>query len=330
LNTVVDRTDALRVGSSKHLPAVLRALGHDPAPIFAAAGVDLARYADDENGVTIHELGRLIRAAEAATGRSDLALLTVDGILPDDLGLAGAIVAQGPDLRTALRNAVRHVHRNTLAVSFAFAVHDEAAVIRFDLRDFDVPEARFVLEGGVGLMARLIQALCGADWRPAEVRLSHRRPQDASRHAAFFGAPVTFGATENALLFPVADLDRPVVGARRRGAGDGPPPDRTPTIVLVRKQVAVRLGLDSVEVTDIAADLGLSKRTLVRRLAGEGVTCRQIVDDVRYDRARHLLRVSGARMTEIAGALGYPNQSSFSRAFRRWAGMPPAVWRRRG
>jgi AraC-like DNA-binding protein len=84
-------------------------------------------------------------------------------------------------------------------------------------------------------------------------------------------------------------------------------------------------GESSIDV--MAARLGVSRRTLHRRLQPHGVTYEQLLDDVRCGLAQQMLRHSHASMTDIALALNYANASAFTRAFRRWTGSPPTDWK---
>ena len=81
---------------------------------------------------------------------------------------------------------------------------------------------------------------------------------------------------------------------------------------------------------DTAAAAGLSRRTLQRRLQDAGLTYSNLVDQVRYEIARELLSQSSElTVTQVGYELGYNDPGSFSRAFRRFAGLPPAEYRRR-
>jgi len=75
--------------------------------------------------------------------------------------------------------------------------------------------------------------------------------------------------------------------------------------------------------------LGMPVRTLQRRLYEHGQSYSQLVDAVRLEHARRLLREPGTRVNQVATALGYADPSSFSRAFRRWTGMAPRGYQRR-
>ena len=76
-----------------------------------------------------------------------------------------------------------------------------------------------------------------------------------------------------------------------------------------------------------AARFCVSPRTLKRRLQSQGVRFRELLDAARYRDAAQLLRNSGSTVEQIALAVGYSCPANFSRAFRRWSGMPPGIYR---
>jgi AraC-like DNA-binding protein len=324
-----DFTKSFRVGSSFALPDVVRALGHSPEAVFASAGVDPELYRDPENRIRAEDLGRLFLSAAEVTGRPDIALLVTSGFQPQGLGLVGLLAAEGPDVRTALRNLVRMLRHNTLAGYPVLASAGDVATMKFDLRYADFPGAEFVLEGATTIIFRFMQWLCGPQWKPEEVHLSRRAPPDSRRFREFFGAAVRFSSTEDGVLFSANWLDRRVdreehrLRLRRLEIGAAPFSE------LVRRQVTIDLGFETLTGAHFAAQLGMSRRQLFRHLAAEGTTCQRLVDDVRFSRARHLLAAGDAPIADIAFAVGYPDQSSFSRAFVRWSGVAPGIWRRR-
>ncbi|MFN7778571.1 MAG: helix-turn-helix transcriptional regulator [Betaproteobacteria bacterium] len=78
----------------------------------------------------------------------------------------------------------------------------------------------------------------------------------------------------------------------------------------------------------LARLLGLSERTLQRRLAAVGRSYGAVVEDFRREEAARLLRAGALPLVRVAERLGYAEQASFTRAFRRWYGTSPAAWRR--
>ena len=76
-----------------------------------------------------------------------------------------------------------------------------------------------------------------------------------------------------------------------------------------------------------ARNLGVSSRTLQRRLHERGISFWTIVDECRFRIAGALLRETDLSVQEIAARVGYSTPGSFARAFARWAGLPPRAFR---
>jgi AraC-like DNA-binding protein len=155
-------------------------------------------------------------------------------------------------------------------------------------------------------------------------------------HAAVFGAPCVYGAPTSYGRFDAALLDRPVpnadasmfqvlqrhaedlLAARQRATAQ-------PRIVAaVRERVAGRLADDRARLDAVAADLGLTPRTLQRKLAEAGASFQAVHDAVRRELAEELLREGRLNLADVAYLLGYREQSSFIRACREWFGVTPA------
>jgi AraC-like DNA-binding protein len=96
----------------------------------------------------------------------------------------------------------------------------------------------------------------------------------------------------------------------------------------VQHQIALRIGLVPVSAAAIAAAMGMPRRSFDRRLERSGTAFRELVDDLRYARARRLLAAGHIPLADISMALGYTEPSAFSRAFRAWSGVSPQHWRK--
>lgn len=321
-------TSSFRVGSSFSLPEVIRSLGHSPDAVFAAARVDPMLYCHPENRIAAEDLGRLLYCAAQVTSRPDIGLLVADSFRPAGLGLVGALAAEGPNVNTALKNLVRLLQYNTLAGYPAFSITGATATLGFGLRFSDFAGANFILEGAIGIGLRFLQWICGCEWKPDEVHLSRRKPSEPRPFQDFFGVPVRFSSTEDAILFSSDCLNRPVAREQHRLDSGRLEIAAAPFSELVRREAAMNIGFGPVGAKDLACQLGVSPRQLFRRLQAEGTSCQKLVNDIKFSRARHLLAAGDAPITEIAFALGYPDQSSFTRAFARWSGMPPSEWRK--
>ncbi|MCW5552183.1 MAG: AraC family transcriptional regulator [Verrucomicrobiae bacterium] len=173
----------------------------------------------------------------------------------------------------------------------------------------------------------------------APLRLELMRP---AKHRALleshFGCRVRFKADRNALVFRSSDLDRPfvthneellnVIGsqldselqARHASNSVGEQVKQTLRQLLAGKRPTLQ---------DVAKELGLSARTLQRRLTDSGITFQQVVEETRRELARHYLKQRAVELNEAAFLLGFEDANSFFRAFQHWEGTSPGEWRTR-
>ena len=98
---------------------------------------------------------------------------------------------------------------------------------------------------------------------------------------------------------------------------------------LVMRAIAASLAKGNPTIVQTAEVLGLSVRSLQRRLLQLDLTHRQLLDEVRLEAARHLLERSEKSLAQIAADLGYADPANFTRAFQRWTGQSPSAYRRR-
>ena len=101
------------------------------------------------------------------------------------------------------------------------------------------------------------------------------------------------------------------------------------SLSLIRAVIRRELCEATPTVSDVAARLGISRRTLQRRLAAECSSYSQLLGSIRNERARRLLSETDRPLYEIAASLGYSDAGSFSRAFQRWTGTTPSTFRQR-
>lgn len=93
--------------------------------------------------------------------------------------------------------------------------------------------------------------------------------------------------------------------------------------ILIKRRIAS----GKPDIADIARELGMSERTLQRRITEQGGSFRGLLDEARQELGRHLLSEGRNGIDEVAFLLGFQETSSFYRAFRAWEGMTPAQWR---
>lgn len=169
------------------------------------------------------------------------------------------------------------------------------------------------------------------------LRLELIRPRSYTKVLeSHFGCPIVYGTSRNAIVFRASDASRAFVTSNaellsmlapqldeelKQHKGQESFPERVRATI--QKKLTGRRPL----MQDIARELRISSRTLQRRLQEAGYSFQQVLEEARYQLARHYLTNSVLELNEAAYLLGYEDASSFVRAFRTWEGIPPAHWR---
>jgi AraC-like DNA-binding protein len=328
------REAMVRIGSVMAIPAVLESLGADPAEVLAEAGFDPAMFDDPDNLISFAARTRLVNLCAARTGCRHFGLLLGQQIRLDSLGLVGLLVKYSPDVGTALRSLVHYLHLQVHGATTSLEADERNATLGYAIYEPHVEATDQIGAGGAATLYNILRALCGPDWKPVEIRLAHRRPENAAPFRRFFRAPLIFDAEQYAVVFAATWLGRPL-------------PDTNPQLHrLLQRQIdtlearhgddfpeQVRSVLRSALITghgnadQVAALFSMHARTLNRRLDTFGVGFRELVDEGRFEIARQMLEDSAMPVSQIAALLDYADASAFTRAFRRWSGTTPARWR---
>lgn len=180
----------------------------------------------------------------------------------------------------------------------------------------------------------------GVDLTPARVWLASARPPViAPLYSAMRTEEIDFGARSTGFALASSDADRELPGADAMllatatdlaDAALAKVPRRGAFAALVASRIEDALGGGAApNADDIAGALKMSTRTLQRRLDEEGTKFSEVIDAARERRARALLDDPSVPLGEVAYRSGFADLATFSRAFKRWSGMPPGAFRRR-
>lgn len=179
--------------------------------------------------------------------------------------------------------------------------------------------------------------LAGRPLAARAIGFVHRSDGQASEYLRVLGVQPTFGAGANVARFDAALLRMPVPNAdpslypvlrqhaehllnERSAEGKG-------LVARVRAAIVQALAHGGARLPAVAARLGLSPRTLQRKLADAGCSFQDVLDGARYELAQAYLRRRELNLVDIAFLLGYQEQSAFTHAFREWSGVNPGAWR---
>jgi len=208
---------------------------------------------------------------------------------------------------------------------------------------------RFVFDHGRGdapigpVMAdfalSIIVSMCRANFGPAfaleQVTLRRPRPADAGPYTRYFACPVTFDAGEDSFVLAQAVVQQQLPTSNRELAQTLDGILAAQLAALQRQDLETQCRayllneLVSGEPSEerLAKSLAMSRRSLQRKLAEVGLTFRGILEKTRYDLALYYLDDPSKSVTDITFLLGFSEQSAFTRAFKRWSGKAPSIYR---
>ena len=280
--------------------------------------------------------GRIMRAVRV----DGFPIRVAQGYSVGEIGPLGLAAQFAPDLRSAFQRLIHHQH--LLTGTAVGRMHDDVAGGTTFLEHLPVEGndlgARCRREMMVASGLKFARDISGAWIRPRRVCFCHAAPSDRHEHESFFDCEVRFGAAYDGLEFHRDTLAIPLPGADeelsqfllehlRAIAGD--PPATAGTLEgRVRQAICKRLGNQTLAMAALAQELGMSTRTLRRRLLEQRTSYHDILDRVRRELADELLCDPDHKLSEIAFLLGFSDASAFHRAYVRWTGKTPASRRR--
>ena len=246
------------------------------------------------------------------------------------LGEAGLPIRNAPTVGALVRTLMLLFPRHTEGAIVGLAAEGEDTLVTYELSADVYSSHRQVVELGFSVLVGEIRKH-RPDWYPSYVAFRHAPPEEVRWHQRLLGPNLVFNADRNAVLLDAALLAQP-----RRPDGPEPrtslkPETQAPADFLrFHTERLVRASLPSrlLRVEQAASLLGMSTRTLQRRLASAQCSFEAIVDAVRADLALAYLKDSRLSVTQIAEALQFSETSALSRAVRRWHDRSPRELRR--
>lgn len=321
----------------RSLLEIVRRRGADASVVLHAAGLREAALDDPDLRIDAARAYRTWEAAVALTGEADLGLIVAGSQAAGAFDLLEYAFRASPTLGRAFEQIARYrrVARDDLEVSLA--ENGERVTIAFTLGE---PGPLLRQQADYFLLSWLLIARGATgldDLAPLETRVPYPAPESVEGIARAFGGPVVYDSAGASLVFARDTMALPttrpdpalvrVLGRRLRQRE--PSGAEAPSFAAaVRARLEEDLPSGEVTAARVSAELGLSVRTLDRRLAAEGTSFRGVLDGVRRAQAEDHLRDPRTTPGEIAFLLGYSESSAFHRSFKRWTGLTPREFRR--
>ncbi len=320
------RKVAAAVGDSVDREALLRSVGLEqdgktnPAHMLA----DAEYYAFLERAAKADPEGITLPLRVGATMRCD------------EYGAFGLAWKSATTLRGSYDRAERYARVLTSVSTYEVEPAADGAFMHLHREGERRLGLRLSNESTMASIVAISREVASVPFRPLAAYFKHDAPGTLAYHEAYFGCPVYFGANRDALLVSGETLRTPNrlgdpaivrffdthLATELEKMDDDAPLDRQ-----VRDLVTTSLSEGIPPVGDVALQLGMSARTLQRRLSDQGFSFQVLIDDARRQLARRLLEQTDFSLIEIAFMTGFSGQSAFTRAFKRWAGQTPRSYR---
>lgn len=308
--------------------------GQDVSAAMQAVGLPMALFNKPDERIAFDDICALFEHCAASWQMPDFGLRLAPFQHLEVLGPVALVTKMERDLRSAMQAITRNLLIHSNALSATLDEQGDVASIGVEMQPSAAGTRQYMLLA-IGVARNVLEQAGEQKVDLIEVSFRHDAGDVQAAAERYFGCPIRFGAERNAIYFDRATLDRPLehsdaayhaiierylLTARQEASGRFSDD--------VRHEIARQMELDVCTLDSVANSLRLEPRSLQRRLKHEGLSFRDLVDDWRKARAKALVTQTRLPLSEISLALGYSDQSIFSRAFQRWHGAGPLAYRR--
>jgi AraC-like DNA-binding protein len=319
---------------ARRVVAELDRAGLPASALLGAVGLDREQLAGPDAHIPFNAHVMLLENAARALQEPCFGFRLGSEIELTEAGLVAYVTLNSHDLGAALRNMCRYLV--ILTEGSVGELRQEAGEVKllFSFGDPIGTASRQLHEFGVTMMVRVCEAITGHRVRPVRVELRHDTA--CPMLARHLGVPVAVYQPHSAVVLDAASLTVPVVNADarlldvlRRYADDllARRARKDDLVARAERWILENLHTGDVGVARLARGLGMSDRTLARRLSEDGLTPAGLVEELRQQLANKYLAERAFPLGRITYLLGYSDLSAFTRAFRRWTGRTPSKWR---
>ncbi len=317
-----------------HLADLVASSGFAQEELLGPVGLEAAALGVPGAQLPVPLVVELFERARTLTGNPGIGIQLGLQMRASAHGYLGFAAMTASTLREALETATRFVPTRTNALGLSLHVSGSSASLVIEERaDFGPARDTILFALAVGIW-QIGDALTGRELS-GSADFAFPRPAyldglNVVRQALRFGQPLTqlvFDASALTLPLTMADpVSRQLVYSELERSLEGLGAEQE---ILARVRGSVERttgGFRSLK--EVASGLHISTRTLKRRLAAQGVTYSDVLEEQRREKALLLLRSPSLSLDEVAEQLGYSDTSNFRRAFRRWTGVSPAAYRK--
>ena len=319
---------------------ILEEYNEDPLPIFTSLQLDPELMFHSGGRYPFAKVKELWQEAAKVISDPCFGLMAAEKWHPSNFGTLGYALLMSTSLRDTLLRLMRF-NRCVIDEPIADAVlSEEGDNLIYDVQykssaDFHVPAREDAM---LAWLLSVLRVNFQKKFTPVSIHFTHGKPICSGRYYELFQCSVYFDSPSTKIVLSLRDADRILPSANKEMAAFS---DQAMTQYLearagvslaskVRKIIVEHLPSGNATVEKTASDLFMSKRKLQRALQEEGTSFINLINDTRKDIAKQYVKDKEMDLTEIAFLLGFAEQSTFSRSFKRWTGKSPSLYRKTG
>lgn len=323
---------------AKAIRKALDASGCDSRKLFAQAGLGFEVLEDPNARYPLAAGTRLWQLAVQETGDPCFGLTVARHTGLTTFHALGYSIVASHSLKEAFERVLRYFRIITDVADLELSLDGEQYRFVMHVPESGLQPADESVDAFVAVFVRMCRTLAGRELNPHKVMLRRPQPPRVDCFEREFRAPIEFGAARNALYFDREAFERPLEGANPELARHNDQIavrylahlDRTNITARVHAVLIEQLPLGEPSEEKVAQALHMSSRSLQRKLAEQNTSYKALLADTRRDLALSYIGAPHYSINEITYLLGFADTSSFTRAFRRWTGVPPGEYRDRG
>ena len=334
----MNKVRTIQAKAAEKIARAAAARGVDAATLYRAVGLSPLVLKCPDARIPFAQIVALYEQGATLTGDDTFGLHVGEHVDPSAFDVLGYSVINSPTFGDALDRVVRYNSIWTNGSCFAVESIKEETKIVYVYLDDSIRARRHDAEMTFAALAVLGRRVTNVDWVPKEIRFEHERPTDTKEHQRIFCCPVIFGAAANEFIFDSIHLSHAIVKADAslcavldRHANEllARYPREDSLVEQTRILLRDELNGGDASLEAMAERLGMSARTLQRRLRDLGTSHQELLDEMRKELAMRYLREPEMAVCEVAYLLGFSQSSAFHRAFKRWTGKTPNEFRGR-
>ena len=314
--------------------SAIDARGAESATLLALAEISPTVLNDPEGRIPVSKMSQLWELAVEATEDEAFGLSVPPFVQATSFHALGFSLMVSASLRDAWQRTQRYYKVVSDVLDIQIQEHGTESALCY----VAIPGkayAQEAIDAFIATMVKISTEVTGGSAKPSKIEFERAEPTNRQPFEKAFSCEIYFGTGRNQIYFTNEDLDRPLATANRDIALKNDEVVQSylsrllkqSLVKQVTEKIIISLAMGEPNQEIIANSLHMSSRSLQRKLKEEASSFRQLLDDVRKDLAKNYLASSQQSVIEIAYQLGFQDPSNFTRAFKRWFGVPPSAFR---